>query len=168
MTTPDHQDGARGPEPDWEAALRRGQAADGGQGSVEEELAMINLLRHARGPAELAEAELDRVWGQVAAEVLPTPWWRRPWFTFGVPAAAAAAVLLVVLPGGDDTPAGEPALADAGAGMGLILEQQFATLEPAARARVSAAVSDGRDTLRGELLARATAAGDGKSAGGAP
>lgn len=156
------------PPPDWESELRRGQVADGGHGSVDAELGIVNLLRHARGPAQLSSGELDQVWGAVRKEVAPRAWWRRPWALWGVPAVlAAAALVLVLLPRHAEFPAeGDAPLASAGS-MGGLLEQQFLSLEPQARVRVSAAVRRGRVTLRDQLLARVVA-GSTRTHGGAP
>ena len=153
-------------DPDWEAELRRGQAADGGQGSVDAELAMIHLLRHARAPEQLDDATLDGVWSDVHDEIRPRAWWRRPLVLWGGPALAAAAALVVVLAPPRQDPDAD-LVADGAAGMGVVLQAQFETLEPAARARVARAVDGSRGRLRGELLARATGSDSG-SQGGAP
>ena len=110
MTTPSDPKQAPGParakpgavlDPAWEEALRRGQVADGGAGSVEAELAVVHLLRHARAPEGLDAAAEDRLWSEVSAAVTPTPWWRRRWLWVGLaPAAAAAVVVLAVRVGG--------------------------------------------------------------------
>jgi hypothetical protein len=84
-------------DPDWEESLRRGQEAEGEKGSVEAELAVVHVLRHARAPEEIEDAKLDEVWGQVHGEVSPAPWWKRPWMIWAPVAAAAAVVVFVVV-----------------------------------------------------------------------
>ena len=173
---------------DWEVALRAGQEAEGLAGSVEDELAVVHLLRHARAPEGLAEARLDAVWADIDAELAaeaPAPWWRRPWTWIGATAfatAAAAAVLVIVIPNAGQTPpptvaaggdgGSEPELASA-AGQAAALERQFQILAPGARRRVEREVDDDRTQLREQLLAQARAAGDASkgskgSMGGAP
>ncbi len=168
-------------DPQWEEELRRGQEADGGAGSVDAELAIVHLLRHARQPEALGDEAFDRIWSEVEAEVAPAPWWRRSWVAWGVPsvAVAAAAVALIVLvpreQGGDGAIAeSTPQLgADAGSepegaaehgsrsrsAQAEALEKQFAMLEPRARAQVGASVDDGRGQVRGALVSTAKEAG---------
>ncbi len=150
-------------DPSWEDALRAGQEEDGGAGSVEGELAVLHLLRHVRAPEHLPEAALEQVWRDVDGAITPTPWWRRSWVFWGAPVAVAAAALFVVLRGPGDIQTGgelpgesanskQPMVA-----MSLTLEQQFAALEPEARSALNHRVDDGRDALRGQLLARSLA-----------
>jgi hypothetical protein len=158
-------------DPAWEDALRAGQAEDGGAGSVEAELAVIHLLRHARAPEALAPAALDRVWqAGVLPQLSPVPWWRRRWLWGAVPVAAAAALLVVVLARPDGTDAGEegvaltggaPMIADAAAAPSpaRTLERQFAQLEGDARRDLGDSVDRGRGVLRAQLLADAVGTG---------
>lgn len=137
--------------PDWEDALRAGQAEDGEAGSVDAELAVIHLLRHARAPEALAPADLDRVWReQLAPAISPVPWWRRKWLWGVVPAAATAALLVVVLRGGDD-PAPQVAAATSKS-PAQALARQFEQLEADARHDLDTRVDEDRGTLRSELL----------------
>ncbi len=167
---------------DWEVALRAGQEAEGLAGSVEDELAVVHLLRHARAPEGLAEARLDAVWADIDAELeasAPRPWWRRRWTWIGgtaFAAAAAAAVLVIVIPNAGQTPSPPVAAGDDGeqqpqvavaAGQAAALERQFQILAPGARRRVEQEVDDDRGQLRERLIAQARAAGGG-SMGGAP
>lgn len=169
-------------DPQWEVALRSGQAAEGEQGSVEDELAVIHLLRHARAPQPLGDDALDRLWGDVAEASRPAvggwrAWLRQPWLLGGAAAAAAAAVLLVVVvvdPGPSPAPdhGGQVAVRDPvpavdHGDMAATIEAQFAMLEPGARAEVSRSIDEGRSSLRGELLAAAIVS-DGRTMGGAP
>ena len=166
-------------DPQWEVALRAGQAAEGEQGSVEDELAIIHLLRHARAPQPLDDAALDRVFGEIDHASRPVgggwrAWLRQPWLLGGAVAAAAAAVLVVVWPGEGPTPnrgGGQVAVRDPDSvdpgGMAATIEAQFAMLEPGARAEVARSIDAGRSSLRGELVASAIAA-DGRTQGGAP
>jgi hypothetical protein len=168
-------------DPQWEVALRSGQAAEGEQGSVEDELAVLQLLRHARAPQPLRDGALDRLWDDVAAASRPAvggwrAWLQKPWL-LGSAAAAAAAVLLVVVvsdPGPSPSPddggrvaVRDPVPAVDHGAMAASIEAQFAMLEPGARAEVSRSIDEGRSSLRGELLAAAIAS-DGRTLGGAP
>ena len=63
--------------------------------------------------------------------------------------------------GGGELPPRDPA------SMSATIEAQFAMLEPGARAKVDRSVDEGRDDLRGELVAAALRA-DGGTMGGAP
>lgn len=149
-------------DPAWEDELRAGQQAEGEAGSVEAELAIVRLLRHARAPDELDAASLDRLWSsEIAPAIAPTPWWRRRWLWGAVPAVAAAAVVMIVVVGGEkDRPTQQPASGHAaavelpgGPTTAQLLAQQFAQLEPEARRDLEASVDGGRDVLRHELLA---------------
>ena len=102
-------------DPQWEVALRAGQEAEGEHGTVEDELAIIHLLRHARAPQALDDAAFDRAWEEIdgaledeAASRGWRAWLRRPWLLGGSAAlaAAAAAVLIVVWSGPGPSPDG--------------------------------------------------------------
>lgn len=143
-------------DPAWEDELRRGQEAEGETGSVEAELAIVHLLRHARAPEPLTPTELDKLWASGLAPALtPTPWWRKRWLWGALPAVAAAAVVMVVIRGPDSAPAPELAAASAPAGPSTsqLLAQQFAQLEADARRDLDAQVDDDRGALRHDLLA---------------
>lgn len=143
-------------DPAWEDELRRGQEAEGEAGSVEAELAIVHLLRHARAPEALTPADLDALWSRELAPALtPTPWWRKRWLWGAVPAVAAAAVVMVVIRTPDRSPAPQLAAASAPAGLGAsqLLAQQFAQLEADARRDLDAQVDDDRGALRHDLLA---------------
>jgi hypothetical protein len=165
-------------DPHWEVALRSGQAAEGEQGSVEDELAVIHLLRHARSAQPLDDAALDRVLGQIEHASRPTSGWRawlrQPWLLGGAAAAAAAAVLVVVVVSDPATPTNggqvavrDPVPATESGELAATIEAQFAMLEPGARAEVARDIDAGRSSLRGELVAAAIRA-DGRTQGGAP
>jgi hypothetical protein len=94
-------------DPEWEDALRRGQEAEGDAGSVDAELAVVHLLRHARRPEGIDDDRLDAVWDTVVGEVAPTPWWKRPWMIWAPVAAAAAVTLIVIV----KSPEAEPTVA---------------------------------------------------------
>lgn len=152
-------------DPAWEDALRAGQAEDGGEGSVDAELAVIHLLRHARAVEPLAPAALDRIWrSEIAPQITPVPWWRRRWLWGVVPVAATAALLVVVLRGPGDQPgvdaaATSPTLIAAAAppaSTASALERQFAQLEGEARRELGGNVERGRGVLRSQLLAQAS------------
>jgi hypothetical protein len=102
-------------DPRWEDDLRAGHDADGGQGSVERELEVLHVLRHARAPEPIDDARLDALWGEIEAQAFPsahgTTWWRRRWWVALVPAATAAVVLFFVVPrqGGDGLDRGDAA-----------------------------------------------------------
>jgi len=151
-------------DPAWEDALRAGQAEDGEQGSVDAELAIVHLFRHARAVEPLAPAALDRIWrAEIAPQITPVPWWRRRWLWGVVPVAATAALLVVVLrdPAADISAdaarsptliaAASPAPSSASA-----LERQFAQLEGDARRELGGNVDRGRGVLRSQLLAMAS------------
>ena len=193
----DRHDGVLDSDGGWEDALSAGQSEEGHAGSVEPELAVIHLLRHARAPEPLADARLDAVWSAIdlgeasdarTADAGAEPWWKRPWSWLGgtaLAAAAAAVVLVIVIPreqggeGGGDSVAqnvqpdrpDRPDQPEALATQAQLIEQQFAILAPAAREQAEREVEGERDTLRGRLLADAAAAADGtdgKVEGGAP
>lgn len=162
-------------DPAWEDALRAGQAEDGGAGSVEAELAVIHLLRHARAPEPLAPDTQGRLWrAEIAPQISPVPWWRRRWLWGVVPVAATAALLVVVLRPGVDEMTGEGeatvAAAPAQAAEGKLiaaapsparaLADQFDRLEGDARRELGGRVDRGRGVMRAQLLAMATTAGD--------
>jgi hypothetical protein len=94
-------------DPEWEDALRRGQEAEGDAGSVDAELAVVHLMRHARRPEGIGDDRLDAVWGQMAGEVAPVRWWKRPWVIWAPVAAVAAVTLIVVV----EPPEAEPTVA---------------------------------------------------------
>ncbi|MCA9660898.1 MAG: hypothetical protein KC486_21325 [Myxococcales bacterium] len=171
-------------DPAWEDELRAGQEQDGGAGSVEDELAALHLLRHLREPEALDPAVLDGIWASIEPEVAPKRWWQRAWFFVGAPALAGAVALLLVLrtPGvGDEVdgagagpriasestpasaPSGDAAAAAASptreamtaSASALLLEQNFALLEPGARRALAGRVDADRAHARSELLARA-------------
>ncbi len=156
-------------DPEWEEALRRGQRAEGELGSVEAELAIVHLLRHARAPEPLHPSALDRIWADVDREVTPLPWWRRHfgWGGTAVAALAAAAILVVIWPESpaDDGAETGPEIAEASS-PAAALEQQFALLAPGARDDLAREIDARRTDLRHALLARVTTPED--SAGGAP
>lgn len=159
-------------DPAWEDLLRAAQAEEGEAGSVDAELAVIHLLRHARAPEALTPADLERLWSaELAPAITPLPWWRRRWLWGVVPAAATAALLIVVLRGGGDNPdmpdmvadggraASEAVVADATPNISSAhaLELQFAQLEGDARRELGDDVDRGRGVLRSQLLAQASA-----------
>ena len=156
LAPPADQDGS------WEDALRAGAEAEGEAGSVEAELAVIHLLRHARAPEGLSDARLEAVLravddaiGVAERESAPKPLWKRwSWSWLGgtaLAAAAAAVALIVLLPGGDgperptEVAQGESPLAEQ-------VEKQFQILAPKAREQAKRETEDNRDTLRGGLL----------------
>ncbi len=151
-------------DPSWESELARGQAEDGATGSVEAELAVVRLLLHARAPADLSPAIEQRIWDDVERGVARTPWWKRPWLLWALPAVAAAAAVVIAVRISDDRSPGPRA--DTQASLADQLERQFALLEPAARDAVARGVDRQRQTLRGRLIA--TAVGADRPAGGAP
>ncbi len=166
-------------DPAWEDCLRAGQAEDGEAGSVEAELAVVHLLRHARAAEPLTPQALDQLWStQLLPQISPRPWWRRSWVWGLVPTLAAAAVLVVItlpkpqplaeedaapavaarsrpegtaIAAATSTPTASPAQA---------LARQFAQLEGDARRDLGIDVERGRGVLRTQLLASAHAAGD--------
>jgi len=147
----------------WEDELRRGQEAEGEAGSIEAELAIVHLLRHARAPEALTAGDLDKLWaGELAPALTPTPWWRRRWLWGALPAVATAAVVMVIVRGPGTEPVPEmaaraansaPATAAAGPSTSQLLAKQFAQLEADARRDLDARVDDDRGVLRHDLLA---------------
>jgi hypothetical protein len=157
-------------DPGWEDALRAGQAEDGGAGSVDAELAVLHLFRHARAVEPLAPEAQDHLWrAGIAPQITPVPWWRRRWLWGVVPVAATAALLVVVLRDSPTTDtsaaaaehAAAPLIAAAAPSPRSALERQFAMLEGDARRELGGNVDRGRGVLRSQLLAIA-------SKGGAP
>jgi hypothetical protein len=167
-------------DPAWEQELRAGMEADGDVGSVEPELAVARLLRHAHAPAELGDATETAIWREIAGrldEITPArvPWWRRgarpltrPWIVAPVAAMAAAAVLFLVTrpqPSGSSGAGAPVHTASSGAReLAAQLEQQFAVLAPGARASVADRVDDSRSDVRSSLLAKAAATPTGQGA----
>ncbi len=152
-------------DPGWEDALRAGQAEDGGVGSVDAELAVLHLFRHARAVEPLAPEALDQLWRtEIAPQITPVPWWRRRWLWGVVPVAATAALLVVVLrdPAHDtsasaaDTATSTALIAAAAPSSASALERQFAQLEGDARRELGGSVDRGRGLLRSQLLASAS------------
>lgn len=157
-------------DPGWEDALRAGQAEDGGAGSVDAELAVLHLFRHARAVEPLTPEAQDQLWrAGIAPQITPVPWWRRRWLWGVVPVAATAALLVVVLRDSPTTDtsaaaaehAAAPLIAAAAPSPRSALERQFAMLEGDARRELGGNVDRGRGVLRSQLLAIA-------SKGGAP
>lgn len=161
--------------PHWEDELRAGQDAEGEQGSVEAELAVVHLFRHAAGPEALDADAVEAIWSEVAtsieAEAGFTSWWRRllDWRVgVGVAVAAAAAMVLVISTNTGPTRSASPvAQAGAAEGMSITLQAQFDMLAPEARAQIDAQVDVGRGAVRERLLASLAPAAPG-TIGGAP
>ncbi|RMG98132.1 MAG: hypothetical protein D6705_06890 [Deltaproteobacteria bacterium] len=179
-TAPDALDGV------WEEDLRRGQAAEGERGSVEDELAVVRLVRHAASPADLDPAVADRVLSEVERAVRPRRRFLRwPVAMGGLLAGAAAVALWVRAPDGAVSEETAPAKVAAGApspeastvappasggggattGTSRLLEAQFARLEPMERARISRHVASARRGLVEDLVGRL---GAPAAAGGMP
>lgn len=164
-------------DPDWEVALRAGQEEEGHAGSVEDELAIVHLFRHAASPEALGDAALERIWGDVEAEIAPAPWWKKlvGWRVAGPAlAVAAAAVVVVIVWPRQPLPEPKPdTIAEAEIATEStadVLAAQFEILAPAARDDIAKTVDDGRGALRDDLIALAVGSpdDDGKSIGGAP
>lgn len=162
-------------DPVWEQELRAGMEAEGESGSIEPELAIARLLRHAHAPAELGDAREGAIWREIAGrldEVSPVavPWWRRlstPWVWAPATAMAAAAVLFLVTRPPTTTPGVDapPRIATADTkSMAAQLEGQFAALAPSARAKVAQRVDASRGDVRSSLLAKASAMPTGEGA----
>lgn len=151
-------------DPKWEDELRRGQEEDGEAGSLDAELAVVHLLRHARAPEPLDDDALSELWSrELAPAIAPVPWYRRRWLWGAVPAVAAAAVVMIVVVSPDRTTnlavedratAARPPTG-AAPSTSQLLAQQFAQLEPAARGELGDRVDDDRGVLRRDLLALA-------------
>lgn len=148
-------------DPKWEDELRRGQEEDGEAGSLDAELAVVHLLRHARAPEPLDDDALSELWSrELAPAIAPVPWYRKRWLWGAVPAVAAAAVVMIVVVSPDRTAptipaAAERAAAAPGVSTSQLLAQQFAQLEPAARGELGDRIDDDRGVLRHDLLALA-------------
>lgn len=162
-------------DPQWEDALRAGQESEGARGSVEAELAVVHLFRHAAGPEALEPEAAAAVWSEVAEQIEAesgfTPWWRRmfDWRVgVGVAVAAAAAAVVVISTGPEPNPnTDSDAVAQLGGadGMSMTLQAQFDLLAPQARAEIGTEVDAGRGSLREDLLASLKPA---STMGGAP
>lgn len=151
-------------DPHWEDALRAGQESEGARGSVEAELAVVHLFRHAAGPETLEPEAARAVWSEMAeqleAESGFTPWWRRmfDWRVgVGVAVAAAAAAVVVISTGPEPMPeARTDAVAQLGGAdeaISMTLQAQFDLLAPQARDEIGGALDEGRGALREDLLA---------------
>ncbi len=162
-------------DPHWEDVLRAGQEAEAGRGSVEEELAVVHLFRHAAGPEVLEPEAVDAGWAELCAQIDAesgfVPWWRRmlDWRVgvgLAVAGAAAAVLLLAARPPEPEPEPGAVAQREAAAnGMSGTLSAQFELLAPTARAAIGVEVDDGRSAVRQQLLAGLASPG---TAGGAP
>ena len=108
-------------DPAWEEELERGRAADDeapDAGSIEPELAMLHLLRHAREPESLSPVELDDMWSDISQAVAPERSWLSrlgaafsgQWARWLMPVAGAAAIVLIFQNGGSSEDAA-PAVA---------------------------------------------------------
>lgn len=177
MTQSDHESAGAKPRrgvvlPEWEEALRAGQEEAGHAGSLEDELAVVQLFRHARAPETLGDEAVEGIWSDLDRELSPVPWWRRRpvWLGTGLAAAAAAVALVLVWPERTSTDAqtdaGRVATSEDLDALGQTLEEQFALLEPMGREALSSSVEDTRRDLRSDLIAMAKR--DSTSAGGAP
>jgi len=153
-------------DPAWEAELRAGLEAEGGEGSVEPELEIARLLVHAARVETFDDAAAAKLWTDIERGIAPVPFWRRRWFTVSAPAAlaAAAAVILVLAIGKSPKPGAEGGVASSAD----LLEQQFELLAPAARSEVTRTVEAERAELRGDLVALAITQGTSRTHGGAP
>lgn len=181
-TAPDALDGV------WEEDLRRGQAAEGERGSVEDELAVVRLVRHAVAPADLDPAVADRVLAEVERAVRPRRRFLRWPVAVGGLLAGAAAVALWVRAADRSVPAeaapaqmaeraqspeaasvaapaAEPGEGGAKSGTPRVLEAYFARLEPLERARIARQVASARRGMIEDLLGGLGAQG---AAGGMP
>ncbi|HGG58150.1 MAG TPA: hypothetical protein ENK31_10175 [Nannocystis exedens] len=134
-------------DPVWEDELRAGQEQDGGAGSVDEELAVLHLLRHLREPEVLGEADLEGIWRSMEPVLKPKPWWQRAWFFVGAPALAGGAALLLVLgtptqnSGPADAAAGDPKIAVADGARPTLQREAPASVPLAAKPTGSVAES---------------------------
>ncbi len=141
-------------DPAWEDELRAGQEQEGEAGSLDAELAVLHLLRHARGPEPLAPAELDRVWAELEPVVAPRPWWRRAWVFIAAPALAGAAALALVIAGDgadtdtDTSPTGATGTAPTVVAQRATAESARPTSTPAAEPLPAAPVALGGTTSR--------------------
>ncbi len=151
-------------DPHWEDALRAGQEADAGRGSVDAELAVVHLFRHAAGPEALEADAVDAVWSEVSAQIEAesgfVPWWRRmlDWRVgVGLAVGVAAAAVLVIASRPNPAPQPDPGavaqLDGASAGMSDTLSAQFEMLAPTARRAIDVEVDDGRSAVRRQMLA---------------
>jgi len=168
-------------DPQWEDELRAGQAGDdtpADDGSVEAQLAVVHLFRHAAAPEALEPDALDAVWSDVAAQIEAengfVPWWRRvlDW-RVGVGVAVAAAAALVVLMSADPEPAPSPrgeavAQADGSKQLSATLQAQFEMLAPQARDEIVEEVEQGRSAVREQMLATLQPPPPAATPGGAP
>lgn len=149
-------------DPAWEDELRAGQEQDGGAGSVDEELAVLHLLRHLRDPEVLGKADLEGIWLSMEPILKPKPWWQRAWFFVGAPALAGGAALLLVIgmpiqdSGPDDSAAGAPRIAVAD-GVASTSKRKAAAAAPAEKPVRSLAESSVGGSATGSTAVSASA-----------
>lgn len=145
-------------DPSWEQQLQAGQEGDQQVGSIEPELAVLHLLRHARMPESLSEQALAQTWANIAEHITPIPWWRRrAWLAWSAPVAVCGLVAVILLRQPEDGEQRDPLTSPTESLTSFaMLEQQFMELQPEARRNLNSQIEDGRTQLRSELLAAAT------------
>lgn len=150
------------PSGSWEDQLRAGQAEAGESGPLDDELAVVELLRHVAAPPELTDLELARGWKALglpqARPASPEGLAQHRWVTGAwlgaVGVLVAAAILAFVMIRG-------PRHQDAVASLATTLESQFLTLLPGAAAEHARFVEGERRTLRTARVAALVDRGGG-------